>query len=293
MLSMTGFGKSEAKLNEFCTIAVELSSVNRKQLEIRAALPPELTRLEYRARRIIGEKISRGSVQLRISLLSGDGDGLPASINTELLDRLISAAAAARTRHGLGADVAVEQLMHIPGVVNSNASPDFDTAETETAFDAAVAGAVDACNQMRRTEGAALREDFIQRLEKLSHLLDRIEPLVADMADSIKTRLLEKLSVEDIPVAAEDDRLLKEVLFFADRADVAEEITRLRSHFAQMQGFLDADQPCGRSMDFLMQEFFREITTLGNKAGFAAVSPLVVAFKSELEKIREQVQNVE
>ena len=108
-----------------------------------------------------------------------------------------------------------------------------------------------------------------------------------------KRRLLEKLSAENLPVAADDDRLLKEVLFYADKSDVTEEITRLHSHFAQFRGFLENPGPVGRSLDFLMQELFREITTLGNKAGIPGVSPLVVAFKSELEKLREQVQNVE
>jgi uncharacterized protein (TIGR00255 family) len=104
---------------------------------------------------------------------------------------------------------------------------------------------------------------------------------------------MERLAKENIPVDVTDEQLLKEVLYYTDRADVTEEITRLRSHFAQFENFLNSSTPVGRQMDFLMQEMFREITTLGNKAGSSEVSPKVIAFKSELEKIREQVQNVE
>ena len=114
-----------------------------------------------------------------------------------------------------------------------------------------------------------------------------------DYPDRVKAKLLERLAKENLPVEVTDEQLLKEVLYYTDRADVTEEITRLRSHFSQFETFLNTETPVGRQMDFLMQEMFREITTLGNKAGSSEVSPKVIAFKSELEKIREQVQNVE
>ena len=115
------------------------------------------------------------------------------------------------------------------------------------------------------------------------------------MADgtALKQKLIEKITAENLPVDTNDERLLKEVLLYADKADITEEITRLESHFRQFDGFLAASEPVGRSLDFLLQEMFREITTLGNKAGSSDITPIVVAFKSELEKIREQVQNIE
>ena len=148
-------------------------------------------------------------------------------------------------------------------------------------------------HEVNKGKGAALKNDLESRERLLESLLAEIEPLAAEMNAGIKARLLARLEEEKIPVPGDDERLLKEVLFYADKADVTEEITRLHSHFGQFRRFLAESKPVGRSLDFLMQEMFREITTLGNKAGVPAVSPLVVAFKSELEKLREQIQNVE
>lgn len=291
MLSMTGFGKGEAALSEGYSLAAEISSVNRKQLEVRVTLPQELAELEIPARKLVGEAISRGSVQLKVSCTRGGGAG-SAAVNEELLERLVQEALRVRAAHGLSGEVALETLFMVPGVV-SVALPDADSPEFTAAFESAVGKALRAFQAMRHAEGEALKADFLSRIEELETILKQIEPMVDNLERSIKERLLEKLKVEEIPVGVEDDRLLKEVLFYADKADVTEELTRLHSHFAQFRNFLASEKPVGRSLDFLMQEFFREITTLGNKAGVPAVSPLVVAFKSNLEKLREQIQNVE
>ena len=146
---------------------------------------------------------------------------------------------------------------------------------------------------MRDREGVILAEDLSSRREILEKLLAAIKPLAAAIPGQLKTKLMEKIVEEGLPVDVNDERLLKEVLFYADKADVTEEITRLESHFRQFDAFLKAEEPVGRSLDFLLQEMFREITTLGNKAGCGEITPLIVKFKSELEKLREQIQNVE
>ena len=189
--------------------------------------------------------------------------------------------------------IAVEELLRLPGALTEETFAPGEAPELEnallTAFDEALAEFL----RMRTAEGEHLKRDFEQRLVLLESLLAQIEPLTSGIPAAVKARLLEKIAAERLPVDSSDERLLKEVLFYADKADVTEEITRLRSHFAQFRRLLAQTEPAGRSMDFLMQEFFREITTLGNKAGIPAVSPLVVAFKSEVEKLREQIQNVE
>ena len=204
----------------------------------------------------------------------------------------IEAARRARREAGLDHEVQVEQLMMIPGVVAA-ARPDAQSPGMAAAYEQALRAALDGYREMREHEGAALKNDLESRERLLESLLAEIEPLAAEMNAGIKARLLARLEEEKIPVPGDDERLLKEVLFYADKADVTEEITRLHSHFGQFRRFLAESKPVGRSLDFLMQEMFREITTLGNKAGVPAVSPLVVAFKSELEKLREQIQNVE
>jgi len=293
MFSMTGFGRGEAVFNTDCRLTAEVSSVNRKQLEIRVIAPPELAAYEPRIRRIVTEHFNRGAVQLRLNMRLGAGPGSAAAqIDEALLDELIDGALEARRRAGLPDTVAVETLMTLPGVLVSGET-DVEAPGFSEALERAVADACSACREMRRREGTALQEDLRRRGTVLREFLARLEPECAKLPEIAKKRLLGKLADAAVPMNPDDETLVRELLFYADKSDVAEEITRLKSHFSQLEGFLADERPAGRSLDFLAQEFFREITTLGNKAASPSVSPLVVAFKSELEKMREQIQNVE
>jgi uncharacterized protein (TIGR00255 family) len=153
--------------------------------------------------------------------------------------------------------------------------------------------ALNALNDMRKAEGEELKNELANRLALLEELRDSLLPHASAVEEQIKQRLLDKLAASNLPVDLHDERFLKEVLYYADKADVTEELTRLASHFVQFRKFLDGAPGGGRSMDFLVQEMFREITTLGNKAGSGVMSEPVVKFKTELEKIREQIQNIE
>ena len=292
MFSMTGFGRGEAVFGNDCRLTAEVSSVNRKQLEIRMIAPTELAGQEPAVRKIVGQYFNRGAVQIRLSMrCCGDENGT-LTIDEAMLDELIDGALEARRRAKLPEEVMVETLMTIPGVVSSGET-DVDDPGFAEAVGNAVTEACKACRRMRETEGASLQQDLHRRGEVLRGLLARLEPECAKLPNIAKKRLLAKLADASIPAKADDEMLIRELLFYADKSDVAEEITRLKSHFLQLDGFLADERPAGRSLDFLAQEFFREITTLGNKAASPAVSPLVVAFKSELEKMREQIQNVE
>jgi uncharacterized protein (TIGR00255 family) len=147
---------------------------------------------------------------------------------------------------------------------------------------------------MRKTEGQALEDDLRSRLLLLKSLLDKIIPFTAEINENIRKKLLERCKESGLNIDLNDERLQKEILFYADKGDVSEEITRLKSHFVQFEKFLSENSSdAGRSLDFLVQEMFREINTLGNKSGTCDISPLVVTFKTELEKMREQIQNAE
>ena len=294
MFSMTGFGRGESAFGNGCLLTAEISSINRKQLEMRMIAPPELLAFEPAARKIVGAHFNRGSIQLRLTIRHGGSasDGSGAVIDEAALDLLIDGALEARKRAGLPEQVAVETLMTLPGVVSFGETAT-DAPGFGEVFEKVVAAACVGCRNMREAEGVALQADLRRRGELLQALLKKLEPECAKLPDIAKKRLLAKLNDAGLPVKPDDEVVVRELLFYVDKADVAEEITRLKSHFAQLEGFIASDSPSGRSLDFLAQEFFREITTLGNKAASPTVSPLVVSFKSELEKMREQIQNVE
>ena len=286
--SMTGFGKGTATAPDGTVLVVELSAVNRKQLELRFSMPQEFAAWESEARKAISAKVSRGSLLVRVNV-SQSASGL-ADLNRERLEALIQLCKEYSAEEKNPVDVAA--LLSLPGIFGS--SENRDASAALPALNAALEQALAGFNAMRECEGTALQQELGGRLNGLRDLLAIIEPQTADLADAAKAKILARLADEKLPVDLNDERFLREVLYYADRSDVTEEVTRLKSHFGQFDRFLsETPESAGRSMDFLLQEMFREITTLGNKAGSSGVSPHVVAFKTELEKLREQVQNVE
>ena len=290
MRSMTGFGKADGQFEESLFFTVEISSVNRKQLEVRCSLPPELSGMESLIRQKIGSFISRGSVSIKVMLRKNGMSGQ--KIDTALLGELVAAARKVREENGQSLEVNVEELMSLPGVI----APVCDNAESPglvEAFGAALSAAGTEFCVMRSREGDVLKTDLMERAALLEELLKQIEPLAAKVPEIARKRLYCKLAAEKLQVEPNDELFAREMLFYLDKSDVSEEITRLKSHFVQLHKFFESNEPAGRGMDFLLQEFFREITTLGNKAPSPELSALVVKFKTELEKLREQVQNVE
>ncbi|MCQ2379901.1 MAG: YicC family protein [Victivallaceae bacterium] len=291
MPSMTGFGKASAVYDGRWMLSVEISSVNRKQLDIRVSLDSRLSGFEPDVRSHVGTLVSRGSVQVRASVCPVAGSA-GAAVDEKLLASLVSAAARVRTRSGVGGEVSVETLMLVPGVYGGS-QVDADDPGLKKAFLDLLVEAGERFSSMRRTEGDALIRDLLGTASELEKTLDAIVPLASEVPENAKQRLLERLERSGLPVPADDPSVLRETLIFVDRYDVSEETTRLRSHFVQLHGFLTSGAASGRNLDFLLQEMFREINTLGNKAGSAAVSPLLISFKSGLERMREQVQNLE
>ena len=288
---MTGFGKGKPVFSDGRTMQIEISSVNRKQLEIRFLMPQELAALENDGRKYIATLVSRGAIQVRVTVCNAFGSS-SAGVDRAVLDNLIKECLAARERANLSKDVNVEALLALPGVLQ-NAPLDTDSDELAQVFNAALRQAGENYQNMRRIEGANLKHDLEKRLKSLEMMHGELYMMTSMQPDLVKQRLLSRFAAEKFPLEPDDPSLMREVLFYIDRGDVTEELTRLTSHFEQFRNFLEADVPVGRSLDFLMQELFREITTLGNKAFAGGVSRKVVAFKAEAEKIREQIQNIE
>ena len=293
LLSMTGFGRGEALCPDGSKVVLQISSVNRKQLEVRFSLPQELSALELAGRKMVSAVISRGSVQVRAAFMQSADVAGKVEINSALLDQLIKESRAARVRANLSPEVAVESLFSLPGVLSLPRDGGEISPDLSKAFEKALLAALDDFKSMRQTEGANLKSDLLARLKKLETWHRELAEMTAGYPEMAKQRILSRLEGENLPVSADDPGVLREVLFYVDKGDVTEELTRLDSHFKQFAAFLDATEPSGRNMDFLAQEMFREITTLGNKAAVSGASPLVVAFKAEMEKIREQIQNIE
>lgn len=289
---MTGFGKGEAICPDGTGVFVQVSSVNRKQLEIRFSLPTELAAMENSARKLVSSAISRGAVQVRCTMNTTASQVDKITVNCDLLDKLVRECRAARVRNNLESAVAVETLMMLPGVMNFDRNSD-DSPELNSAFEQAMLAALEDFNRMRRNEGGALKQDLLQRISKLEQWHKELAVMTSAYPEQAKQRIMNRLENEKLPVSSDDPALMREVLFYVDKGDVTEELTRLSSHFRQFRTFLDSPEPAGRNMDFLAQEIFREITTLGNKAAVSGASPIVVAFKAEMEKIREQIQNIE
>ncbi|MDD3118719.1 MAG: YicC family protein [Victivallales bacterium] len=295
MKSMTGFGRgvyADSRLD--LTFCVEISSINRKQLDVHAGLPGELSGLEPCLRRLIRERLHRGAVNVRVTVQFGPKAAATAIVvNTAMLTALVDKTRQLARQLGLDNEIRLQDFLALPGAVEVG-GPDFSLAETEPAFSRAVNLALDALLDMKSREGDHLRSDIEQRLEFLRRAVERITPLAAAIPTLQRDKLRQRLEAAGLPLDCNDERILREIVIYCDRADVTEEITRLHSHFTQFESYLhQEDGVIGRSLDFLIQEINREITTMGNKAAGCEISPIVVKMKTELEKIREQVQNVE
>ncbi|MCI7643758.1 MAG: YicC family protein [Lentisphaeria bacterium] len=288
MRSMTGFGKGSVSLTA-CqqSYDIEILSVNRRQLELRLNMPPEFNAFDQEIRALVAEFISRGAVNLKISVHAGSSVTLDFNQLRQLAGRCIEL----RRELKLSPEVDLESLLNIRELYNNDAA--VDLSEFWPQIRQGIRETLTRFNAMREREGANLHQDLTMRLAALEEIVEELKERTKELPAAQRVKLMEKLEQAGLPVDLNDERLLKELLFYADKCDVTEELTRLSSHFVQFKGFLGGRENCGRSLDFLIQEIFREINTLGNKSGSCNVSPLVVKFKSELEKIREQVQNIE
>lgn len=290
---MTGYGHGDWARDGF-KVTVELSSVNRKQTEISVNLPREMEMLEAPMRELIHRHVARGRLTVRVSLHAG-GDKLSARmhLNLPLAKAYARELGRLAKKLKLTGPVTLDQLIRAPGVFQT----DEELVETENLWPAvqkALRQALAALVKMREREGAHLANDLSARIAIMRRCTARIQKQAPQAAERYRQQLIERIKSAGLQTPASDDeRLLKEVVFFADRSDISEELTRLQSHFKQFDDCAKSEEPVGRMLDFLAQEMNREINTIGSKANDALISREVVTLKAELEKFREQAQNVE
>jgi uncharacterized protein (TIGR00255 family) len=276
MKSMTGFGRGEARRDGVAWTA-ECASVNRKQLEAAVSLPRELSELEGQVRNLVAAGVSRGRVNVTVRSESLT----ESSTNAVNVDHVL-AKQYYQALHGLAqkleipAEVSLHDLMRLPGVVGLQQA-ETSAEEAWPLIEQAVSAALKQLNAMRETEG----------------LLAAVREKAATVPETQRKLLRQRLEDSGLPLPLDDERLVKEIALFADRTDISEELSRAASHVKQFRTYLASREPVGRSLDFLLQEFFREFNTMGSKCNQAEIAHHVVTAKTELEKIREQVQNVE
>jgi uncharacterized protein (TIGR00255 family) len=291
MKSMTGFGRGDATTDGVnCT--VEVSSVNRKQLEVVVSLPRELADLENEVRAEVSQTTTRGRVSVSIKLDTGTGAGAGLKVDYALAADYLRAATELAEKTGLANDVTLSMALRWPGVAELQRT-EMDLASAKPLIDVALKQALTDYARMRSAEGSALRADIESRLKQLHTLLEQIEAVAGTVLEYHRKALHQRLEAAGLTVDLADERLVKELVLYSDRCDISEEITRARSHLEQFQNYLKGSEPSGRPLDFLTQELFREFNTMGSKANNAGLAHLVVEAKTSIEKIREQVQNVE
>ena len=290
---MTGHGRGEAARDGF-KVTAEISSVNRKQSEISLNLPRELDVLEASVRDLLHRKIARGRLTVRVTLHSSSGSA-SARMHINLL---LAKAYASELRKlarslKLSGELTLDQLLRAPGVFQT----DEELADANAiwpAVEKSLNTALGALIKMRQREGAHLAGDLTARIQVMRRSTTRIQDQAPKSAERYRQQLTERIKSAGLPtLATDDERLLREVVLFADRSDITEELTRLQSHYQQFEDCLKSAEPVGRTLDFLAQEMNREINTIGSKANDRLISREVVTLKAELERFREQAQNVE
>lgn len=288
---MTGYGRAETD-HGGTKFSVELNSVNRKQSDIVVNLPRDLAEIEPRIRQTINENISRGRTNVVVTLHNGQNGARNLALDAELARSYHEAMRALQKELDAPGEITISTILQAPGVMRSPERA-VSAEESWPAIDRALRAALADLIKMREREGRHLAKDLIHRLKAMRKKLKEIRTFHPEVVKKYRAALLDRLQKAGLPIAIDDERLLKEISFFADRADISEELTRVESHLAQFAHHLRKNEPVGRTLEFITQEIFRELNTLGAKANDAAISQRVVACKAELEKIREQVQNLE
>ncbi len=293
MKSMTGYGRGECSQNGF-KLTVELSSVNRKQTEISVNLPREMEMLEAQVRDLINRYVSRGRLNVRVGLHAGaSGFSARMHLNIPLAKAYARELNRLARQLKLSGPVTLDHLARAPGVFQT----DEQLVEEQNfwpAVERALKKALTTLVKMREREGAHLAQDLAKRIDLMRAATTRIQKHAPQVARRYREQLLERIRSAGLEAPGEqDDRLLKEVVYFSDRSDISEELTRLQSHFQQFEDCRKSREPIGRTLDFLAQEMNREVNTIGSKANDSLISREVVTLKAELEKFREQAQNVE
>jgi len=290
--SMTAFSRAEMNDNGL-TAAVEVRSYNSRYLDITLRVPQNYFSLEERIKGMISEAIARGRVEVKLQVQDAAEAACRFEIDETKAAAYYQALTELKDRFGLNSEISLDQLAQVSGIIKP-AEIETDLDRNRPLIESCVAQALTELNAMRQKEGDFLARDFEKRLDDIEAAIDDIESASEGLLDHYRARLQDRITaLTQGMVEIDPPRIAQEAAFLADRSDISEEIVRSRSHVRQFRTVLRSPEPAGKKLNFLLQEFNREFNTMGSKTGRADVSHTIVRLKSELEKIREQVQNVE
>lgn len=288
--SMTGYGKQsmEQNLREY---QVEMKSVNHRYLDISIKMPKALSYLEDVVKKIISSNIKRGKIDVFITFTNNSTEGKEIKINTEIAKMYINELKKLADEEGILSNIEVTEISKYPDVLTIQNNMEDELIKKE--LEEVVTKTVQSLIQMRIAEGKKIYEDISQRLDKIKEIVEKISSLSTGLIDEyvvkLEGRIKELLGNQEIDEA----RLAQEVVIYADKCSIQEEVTRLRSHISQMKDLLNNDEAVGKKLDFLIQEMNRETNTIGAKSNNLEITNEVINIKTELEDIREQIQNIE
>ena len=290
--SMTGVGSARTTTEEF-DIEVRVRSVNNRHLDLNLRLPSAFYDFELPLRQRLQQMLERGKVDFFFEIKDLRPDTVVATLNTQIIDAVLAQTSYLRKLPQVDSNVDVATLLGITGVLSVETKPLEDPDKLLSILGDTAAAALTDMIGMRETEGGHIRDDLLKRFSVCNEILTKIESQTANVEEEFLRRLKERVAEFTDGINLDPERLEQEVALLVERSDITEEIVRLRSHLDQSLQLLDSDNAVGKKLDFLIQEMNREINTIGAKGRKADLSGLVVDLKSEIEKIREQVQNIE
>lgn len=295
--SMTGYGRAQ-RLSDGRDVLVEIRAVNHRYYEFSARLPRTCMYLEEKLKTFLNGKIARGKVEVSVTITRPDGKDAQIAVNRSVAEGYVNALRMLNEEMGengglwLSDDITLSSLLRLPDVFTVTKEQDDENAVWAVVSEAA-AEALESFLSMRKAEGERLANDLLGKLSGLESMLEKIEAIEPGVAESYRQKLLAKLTELLGDTNIDEQRILTETAIFAEKTAIDEETVRLHSHIAQFRTLIASDEPVGRKLDFLVQEMNREVNTIGSKAQDLSITRLVVDMKSEIEKIREQIQNIE
>ncbi|MGN1318964.1 MAG: YicC/YloC family endoribonuclease [Lachnospirales bacterium] len=293
MKSMTGYGRGECTLYNR-KFVIEIKAVNHRYNDITVKMPRTMLAYEDKIKKTIGEKVFRGKIDVFVNFESFSNDDVAITINEALADSYVAALNTIKERYNLESGISLDLVAKFPDIISVDKNIVNEKSDDEigeclfNSLDMAINNFV----SMREKEGEALKNNIFEKLDIIYNAVVKIEERAPLVAKEYRERLEEKLK-EFLGEEIDETRILSEVLLFADKACIDEEITRLHSHIKQMRNILNETVPVGRKLDFLVQEMNREVNTIGSKSNDLEITNRIVETKSEIEKIREQIQNIE